>query len=134
MSKTEYNITRDIMKRVSKKGARVFRNNVGMGWAGKHKRVDASTVIVKNARPLHSGLTKGSSDLIGWTPVKVTEDHVGTTLAVFTAIEVKDSKRKATKDQRRFIEVVRNAGGLSGVARSPEQAEEIIKNLQMRNL
>lgn len=130
MSRSEYNITRDIMKATSRSGSRVFRNNTGMGWVGKVRRIDSKTVIIKNAQPLHAGLTNGSSDLIGWTPVKITPDHVGSTVGLFTAIEVKAKSGKASKDQLKFIKAVRAAGGIAGLARSDKQALELINHFQ----
>ncbi|KKL44805.1 hypothetical protein LCGC14_2362030, partial [marine sediment metagenome] len=73
------------------------------------------------------GLTKGSSDLIGWTPVEITPAMVGSTAAVFTAIEVKRSKGGVTTtEQKRFIKRVKQAGGIAGVAASAEAAVDII--------
>jgi hypothetical protein len=73
----EANIQNGIMIALSKVGATIFRNNVGLGWTGKAikqtkeamVKVYPGDVLVKNARPLHAGLCKGSADLIGWMPV-----------------------------------------------------------------
>lgn len=62
--------------------------------------------------------TSGGSDKIGWTPVLVTPEHVGQTLAVFTAVEEKSlSYPTLTPDQRNFLDQVHRAGGLAYVAR-----------------
>ena len=45
---------------------------------------------------------------------------------MFTAIEVKDRGRP-TPEQLNFIAQVKAAGGIAGVARSPEEALEIVK-------
>jgi len=100
----ESDIQRTIMKRLTRFG-RIFRNNVGMAWG-------------KDGRPIRFGLAKGSSDLIGWTEI----DGV----AVFTAVEVKTKKGKPTEAQLNFIEVVRRSGGIAGIARSDDEAEEMI--------
>jgi hypothetical protein len=107
-------------------GVRVFRNNVGMGWAGETTRMRDNTIIIKNPRPLHAGLCTGSSDLIGWTEITITPQMVGKKLAVFTAIETKTNKGRGTKDQINFIEVVRKHGGFAGIARTEIEAEGII--------
>ena len=52
----------------------------------------------------------------------------GRQLAVFTAIEVKD-KGRPTPEQLAFIDVVRKAGGLAGVARSVEEAQAILDGM-----
>jgi hypothetical protein len=74
-------------------------------------------VLIHDARPLHAGLCEGSSDLIGWTPVTITPDMVGTTIAVFTAVEVKTGRVRVTEAQTRFLDAVTAAGGIARVAR-----------------
>lgn len=108
-------------------GVRVFRNNVGMAWAGQVQRMRDGSVLIKNARPLHAGLCAGSSDLIGWTVVEITPDMVGRKIAVFTAVETKTATGKATTEQLHFINTVRAAGGFSGVARNEQEATGIIQ-------
>ena len=134
-----------VMKYLSANGFTVFRNNVGQCWTGKSRRItksdvyfcDVGDVIVKNARIFHGGLTKGSSDIIGWKTVEVTPDMVGKKLAVFTAMEVKKNEREALVaavsktehniSQQRFINAVKFNGGISGFAGSEDQAGEIAK-------
>lgn len=67
----------------------------------------------------------GGSDLIGYRTIEVTPDMVGRKVAVFTAIEVKTATGRATPEQRRFIEHIRSAGGISGIARSTNDALQI---------
>lgn len=117
-----------IMVKASTLGRRLLRNNVGTGWVGqfiKPKRMTSymlgeNDVILKNARPLHAGLCTGSSDLIGWIPVKITPEMVGTVIAQFWACEVKD-KGGMTGEQASFLSTVRDAGGRGDVARSPDE-------------
>lgn len=113
-----------------------WRNNTGTGWAGSHTKVsragsyflDAGTVVIKNARPLHAGLCKGSSDIIGITSVEITEEMVGQTIGVFTAVEVKRSKScKPTINQKHFLKVVKNAGGYAGVATCEDDVKAIVR-------
>ena len=68
----------------------------------------------------------GGSDLVGYRRVTVTPEMVGQEMAVFAAIEVKTAKGRATKDQLRFIEHIRNAGGIAGIARSVDEARLIL--------
>lgn len=105
---------------------RLFRNNVGMGWAGRLVENRNGLVILADARPLHAGLCAGSSDLIGWTTVTVTPAMVGQPVALFTAVEVKAARGRATDDQRRFIDAVVRFGGIAGLARSPDDAAALI--------
>ena len=91
----------------------LFRNNVG---AYKDK----------TGRFIRFGLIKGSSDLIGWTRVKITPDMVGQTVAIFTAPECKTAKGKAKPTQIRFVERVLSDGGYAGIVRSLEDALKMI--------
>lgn len=117
----ESSIEREIALDASKQGARLFRNNVGKAWIGKSKKLSNGDILIKNARYFHAGLCTGSSDQIGWAPVKITEDMLGKTLAVFTAVEVKTARGQLTQDQKRFLEAVRRGGGYGILGRSPEQ-------------
>lgn len=102
---------------LSRAGAKMFRNNVGLAWYGKNKD-----------QPVKYGLASpGGSDLIGWTPIEVTEDMVGTTIAVFTAVEVKRPGGHKTPEQHNFVEQVRLSGGLAGFAESESDALAILK-------
>lgn len=123
----ETNITKTIQLALPS-NTRMFRNNTGTGWQGTRMPSPAGLVILKDARPLNAGLCVGSSDLIGWTTVKITPEMVGREVAIFTAVEVKAIRGRATADQINFIDQVRKAGGLAGVARSPEEARKIIAN------
>jgi hypothetical protein len=51
---------------------------------------------------------------------------VGTEVPVFAAIEVKSAKGEASEQQKAFIEHIRNAGGIAGVARSVDEARFIL--------
>lgn len=92
--------------------ARLWRNNTG-------------ALKDQTGRLVRYGLCPGSSDLIGLRKVVVTPDMVGQTLAVFTAIEVKDRGR-VTPEQQAFLTMVTQAGGLAGVARSLDDAQRIL--------
>lgn len=134
----ETNLQKLIMLGVSKIGTTtIFRNNVGMGWIGKSKRISQPTnvklmpgdVLIQNGRPLHAGLCEGSSDLIGWTERTVTPEMVGKKVAIFTAVEVKTDAGRVSTHQLNFISRVRQAGGIAGIARNPEEARNLIENL-----
>lgn len=92
-------------------GLRLFRNNVGV-------------LRDSEGRPVRFGLHPGSSDLIGWRSVTITPEMVGQRVAIFTALEVKapGGTHRVTTEQHTFLRNVEAAGGIAGVARSPEQA------------
>lgn len=125
-SLSERQIQTQILLQCGRGDTRLFRQNVGQGWVGRLIRQQAGTVELAAARPLHAGLCEGSSDLIGWRTVEVTPDMVGQRLAVFTAIEVKSETGRPTPEQMKFLDAVRNAGGIACVARSVEDAERAL--------
>jgi hypothetical protein len=106
----------------------LFKNVVGNGWVGQSKRVGAD-VLIKNARPLQAGLVKGSSDLIGWTVIEILPAHVGKKLAIFTAIELKTGNVATTPEQANFINAVRGAGGIAGIAYDEADFDAILNPL-----
>jgi hypothetical protein len=125
----ETNITRLVMLIISKfTGTTIFRNNTGMGWTGEVSRLKDGSIMIRDPRPLHAGLCKGSSDLIGWTTREITPDMVGKKIAIFTAVEVKGERGRATAEQLNFIQRVRECGGIAGIARNPEDARNLIEN------
>lgn len=93
----------------SRLGGRLFRNNAGVAF---HK--DGSAVRYGVGSP-------GGSDVLGWFPVRVDERHLGQVLAVFTAIECKTGNQKPSKDQERFLQIVRGNGGLGYWGSDPEE-------------
>ena len=110
---------------------RLWRNNVGTGWAGQATKVTAGNlrtvsqalrpgdVVIRQGRPLHAGLCVGSSDLIGYRQV----DGV----AQFVALEVKSATGRPTAQQVQFIDHINAVGGLAGIARSVDDAAAILR-------
>lgn len=110
-------IQRKILIALSGAGCVVWRNETGGFWAGKVVHQAQGQVTLQGARLIPCGLMKGSSDIVGIAPS-----------GQFLAIEVKTQAGKPTKEQLNFIDQVKKAGGIAGVARSPEDALEIMKN------
>ena len=110
---------------------RLWRNNVGTGWAGQATKVTGGNrqaiaaslrpgdVVIRRGRPLHAGLCVGSSDLIGYRVV----DRV----AQFVALEVKSATGRATAQQVQFLDHINAVGGLAGIARSVDDAAAILQ-------
>lgn len=130
----ESSVLKRIMLACSNRFTRLFRNNVGRAWLGKSEQFQRATqvmlfpgdVVVRQAQLVTYGLCVGSSDVIGWTQRTITPADVGATWALFTAIEAKAEKGRATDDQKNFIQQVQQAGGLAGIARSDEEALTIL--------
>jgi len=105
---------------------RLWRNNVGTGWAGQTVKiqrrgmvaVEPGDIIVRQGRPLHAGLCVGSSDLIGYRQV----DGV----AQFVALEVKSATGRPTAQQTQFIDHITAVGGCAGIVRSVEDARSVL--------
>lgn len=126
----ESNVQKLIQLTASKLGVVLFRNNVGLGWQGQVRRLTDGSIHILTPRPLEAGLHKGSSDLIGWKAVTITPDMIGKRVAIFTAIEVK-AGTKPTPEQLTFIDQVRKAGGIAGIARSPEEASSLLTQITL---
>lgn len=139
MATEESNIVQECRVAASKMGARVFRNNRGLFLT-----IDALTLI-KNAatqfgvkgvldllrsgrlRKVRAGLeVPGSSDLIGWHTITITQAMVGQKVAVFCAPEVKRPGSYPSQDQKHFIDNVQKAGGIAGVVRNGEDMGKLL--------
>ena len=122
---TSTEITDGVLLAASRSGARLFRQNTGMGWVGKIVNRTKAAITLKNPRPLHAGLCEGSSDIIGITPTVITQAMVGQTVGVFTAVEVKAGQDRLSKPQERFLHMIAVLGGLALTARSSKDYEAI---------
>ena len=124
--KPETIIQNKIMLALSSAGATMWRNAVAYAWVGKVIHKTDTEVTLSGAYPIQAGLCVGSSDLIGLKTITVTADMVGHQIAVFTAVEVKTKTGKASPEQKQFIDAVRKKGGIAGVARSVDDALQLI--------
>ncbi|MBB1074492.1 VRR-NUC domain-containing protein [Rhodoferax sp. 4810] len=124
MSQSEHEIQNLILLSARELGYTLWRNNTGVGWQGnKTSRRQDGAMIVQNARPLHAGLCKGSSDLIGLRSRVITPDDVGECIAQFVALEVKAAGGRLSHEQVMFLDFIKNAGGIARVVRSVEDAK-----------
>lgn len=100
MPSYESDYLKRIMLEYAGKGYTVFRNNVG-------------ALRAPNGSVVRYGVCNpGGSDLIGWKSRVITPADVGETVAQFVAIEAKD-KAVVSKDQRNFLQRVKDAGGIA---------------------
>ncbi len=121
-------------------GAKVWRNNVGVAIAGKHKmlpdgtliympgrtpfKVRLGTYIVFGGSVIRFGLCPGSPDLAGYLPVTITSEMVGRKIAVFVGAEAKDIDGRPSDEQRKFIAVAEADGAICFEFRSVAEALE----------
>lgn len=101
---TEADLMRRYQINAAAQGIILYRNNVGLYYT-------------RNGTPVRCGLCVGSSDLIGYTPTLITPEHVGDTYAVFTAVEIKTGRGRASREQTAFIRSVLDAGGFARLER-----------------
>jgi len=99
-----------------------FRNDCGQGYVGGQPfnvkkagpiHVEPGDLVVKNPSRMKYGLQTGSGDLIGWTPIIVTEKLIGKTIAIFTSVEIKTIKDKPGRDQIIWFFNIKLAGGIA---------------------
>jgi hypothetical protein len=110
---SEQSIQQHIRIACSTGDTRLFRNNTG-------------TLRDQHGRPVSFGLCKGSADLIGYRTVTITPEMVGQQVAVFLSIEVKTPAGRIRPEQQQWLDTVKAAGGIAGIARSVEDALRIM--------
>lgn len=127
---SEHEIQQRILIACGSGTTRLWRNNVGTGWAGPATKITAGNiravaaalrpgdVVVRQGRPLHAGLCVGSSDLIGYRRING--------VAQFVALEVKSERGRPTTEQTRFLDHIQAAGGVSGIVRSIDAAQALL--------
>jgi hypothetical protein len=110
---------------------KLFRNNSGMLY--NQDGVPVRYGLGNISRKFNSQVK--SSDEIGWTPVLITTDMVGKTMAVFTAFEnktmkfkIRDSYRDGSREaaQLKFINIVKQAHGIAGFTRCSDDVDTAI--------
>jgi len=131
----EQPLVKAILSTCQRPHIRLFRNNTGavfpVGVGGK-------------TRCVRYGLAPGSSDIIGWKQYsarRVFDDYMVSNYAIFVAIECKSpTARKPRKPksksgkktlahwiaQEKFLKDVAEAGGISGIVRTVEEAKRLL--------
>lgn len=108
-------------------GVRLFRNQVGQGVAGQVVGRPGPGLLLVRGNPVTMGLCKGSADLIGWRSLTITPDMAGRSMAQFVALEVKTETGRLSTEQRQFLAVIEQAGGLAAVVRSADEAGSLVR-------
>jgi hypothetical protein len=92
-------------------------------------RYNVGTFYTAQGSVVHIG-EKGVSDLIGITPHVVTQEDVGKTVGIFTALEIKKPKGQTAAHRREsqgnYLRLVNRLGGLGAIVKSPEDAETVV--------
>jgi hypothetical protein len=127
LEKTESQIQAEIRKAVGAlPDVRLWRQNTGqfpvvdvralLALLGRGE-VKKAIALVKSARPVVAGMAVGSADLIG-----IVGPH-----GRFLSIEVKTAKGRVSEAQEDWARIVRSRGGVAGIARSVEDALELVE-------
>jgi hypothetical protein len=111
-SESEGSVQTKVRLEASRKGCRLWRNNVGATFDTNGNFIRYG--LANDSKKINDSIK--SSDLIGIRPLKITEGMVGCTIGQFLAREIKagDWKFKATKRenaQLNFINLVLSFGG-----------------------
>jgi len=128
--KDESHVQQEVQIKAMHLNCILLRNNSGAA-------VDNTGRLVRygfgNISKKHSENSK-SSDLLGITKVTITQEMVGKTVGIFTAVEVKKEGWKSTKKldkreqaQENFMEWVRINGGFAGFASDANDLTDILK-------
>lgn len=118
MANNETRIQNDIMTALSADGALVWRQHVG-----KFRPIygDPNTVI-------NVGVP-GMADVAAVVPVTITPDMVGRTIGVYVGLEIKTATGKQREAQKLWQYALKKRGGIYLIARSVEQARELMRGL-----
>ena len=111
---SEQELQQRIRLELARGPVRLWRNNVG-------------ALRDERGRLVTYGLCKGSSDLIGLRQVVIGPEHLGQTLAVFSALEVKTTRGRIREEQEKFLQLVQQLGGRAGVVRCMDDALQILR-------
>ena len=112
-SPSEHEIQQRIRLACGRGPVRLWRNNTG-------------AIVDQQGRFVRFGLCKGSSDLIGLRSLEITTELVGQRIAQFVALEVKATQGVLSPEQRAFLRLVQQLGGLAAACRSVEEAEQLL--------
>ena len=109
----EHEIQQRIRLACGRGPVRLWRNNTG-------------ALVDQQGRFVRFGLCKGSSDLIGLRALEITPELVGQRIAQFVALEVNTASGVVSPEQRAFLRLVQERGGVAAVCRSVEEAEQLL--------
>lgn len=108
----------------------LMRNNCGclMDDTGRPVRYGLNNISKKHQDKI------ASSDLIGFKRVIITQDMVGKTVAIFTAVEVKKEDWKEDKKfdkreaaQNAFIKWIKANGGIAGFCNCVDKLKDVLR-------
>lgn len=106
----------------------IMRANVGTGWIGDFTKNADGSIRINKPRRFQTGLPVGFPDLFGYKSLIITPEMIGKKIAQFAFIEVKTPKGKLNNAQKEMHKQLIDAGAVGGVARSVEDALNLLKS------
>ena len=97
---------------------RLWRNPTGRAWAGsvKKRQPNGCMVLHPGAVNVEFGLCIGSADIVG------IQNETGR----FIALEVKAGRDTLSEQQRRWLELIEEFGGIAAVVSSVEDVDRVL--------
>lgn len=126
--RSEARVQELIRLKASKNGCIMWRNSVGALKDDRGALIRYG--LCNDSKALNTNVK--SSDLIGITPIEISEKHLGHILGVFTAVEVKKPNWKFRENDKRavaqmkFGEIVMSRGGIFMFANDENEYEKSI--------
>ena len=113
MHESEAAVINVVKLEASRKGIRLWRNNVGAVYSADTKTF-VRFGLANESTQMNAHIKSG--DLIGIRPVVITADMVGKTIGQFVSREVKNSDWKFTNNNReqaqmRWVQLINSLGG-----------------------
>lgn len=121
-------VQQQVQLAMARLGAQVWRNNSGACTDDTGRLIRYG--LGNSSAALNAAIK--SADLIGITPMTVQAHHVGRTVGVFTALEVKrpgwhlTPGDKRGQAQKRFLDIVVGVGGMAGFVTDPADLANIL--------
>jgi len=121
-------VQQQVQLAMARLGAQVWRNNSGACTDDTGRLIRYG---LGNSSAALNAVVK-SSDLICVMPVTIQPHHVGRTVGVFTALEVKrpgwhlTPGDKRGQAQKRFLDIVQGVGGMAGFVTDPADLANIL--------
>ena len=112
----EADLMRLQMIALSKEGHLCLRANVGQAWTGDVTKLPDGSVLIRNPRPFKTGLPNGFSDVFGFT----------VDCRPFF-METKTPTGVLSGDQLTFLQAMKARGAVAGVARSVDEALDLMR-------
>lgn len=129
MTMQEYAVSQHVQIALTQAGGFGMRNNVGQ--ATDHTGRPVRYGLMNESKTINQQYK--SSDLIDCVPITIQPHHVGRTFGLFVALETKRSDwvlkpgDKHAQAQLRFINLIRNNGGMADFITNPQQVGQLLE-------